>query len=212
MEKAGINTEARINAFLAQILHESGNLTATVENLNYSAERLMQINGWKKYFPNITVAKKYEHNPQALANYVYGKRMGNTAPNDGWLYKGRGIIGNTGKSQYIALKKATGIDFVSKPELLEQPKYAVFAAVKYWLDHGLNKKADAKDFHGITQSVNGGNIGQEDRDLKYKLLSGIKAGIKEGTDIVKKNKTSSFLIFFILFSIFAYAVTRINKS
>jgi len=37
------------------------------------------------------------NNPRALANKVYGSRMGSTGANDGWLYRGRGLPQIMGK-------------------------------------------------------------------------------------------------------------------
>ncbi len=172
-DKAGINTKERICAFFAQVLHESGCLHYVKEDLYYTAEQLMKV--WPSLFRTLDFAKTYEKQPEKIANYVYGGRMGNDHPGDGWKYIGRGIIGNTGKSQYEALKNDTGIDFVSHPELLEQPKWAIYAAVNFWKKHDLNKLADfiqpdLKTFKQITQAINGGQIGAVDREAKYQHL------------------------------------------
>ena len=44
----GIDTELRIAHFLAQVMHESGCLRLTEENLNYSAEGLRRV--FRKYY------------------------------------------------------------------------------------------------------------------------------------------------------------------
>lgn len=72
---------------------------------------------------------------------VYGGMYGNTSPGDGAKYVGRGFNGITFKSNYQALKNGTGIDFISKPELLEQPKYAALALAYYF-----RREKDIKDF------------------------------------------------------------------
>jgi predicted chitinase len=82
----------RAEHFLAQALHETGGLRILVENLNYSAPRLMQV--WPSRFKTLEDAKTVEHNPRALANRVYGGRMGNggligLAERRGWLQKVR---------------------------------------------------------------------------------------------------------------------------
>ena len=68
MGRFEINTNERAAAFLAQIAHESGQLNRLIENLSYSAKRLMQV--WPKRFPTLAKAKKYERNPEKLANFV----------------------------------------------------------------------------------------------------------------------------------------------
>jgi len=64
-------------------------------------------------------------------NVVYGGQHGN-APNEGYKYVGRGFNGITFKGNYVAAKNCTGIDFVNKPELLEDPKYAAKALSCYF--------------------------------------------------------------------------------
>jgi putative chitinase len=168
MDKYAINNKNRVCAFLAQILHESGCFYATKENLYYTATGLMKV--WPSKFKTLEFAKTFEKQPEKIANYVYGGRMGNNAEGDGWKYIGRGVIGVTGKDNYAALSKDTGIDFVKNPELLELPDYAVISAINFWNKYKLNDKADAGDFKGITQRINGGQIGAEDRTTKYNQL------------------------------------------
>ncbi len=168
MDKFGINTKDRVCAFLAQILHESGCFNATKENLFYSATGLQKT--WPSKFKTLEFAKTYEKQPEKIANYVYGGRMGNTETGDGWKYIGRGLIGVTGKDNYTALSKDTGIDFVKNPEWLEQPDYAAISAINFWNKYKLNVYADKGDFKSITQRINGGQIGAEDRIAKYKKL------------------------------------------
>lgn len=43
-----LDAPRRVAHFMAQVLHESGGLTAQFENLNYSPERLPQV--WKDRF------------------------------------------------------------------------------------------------------------------------------------------------------------------
>ncbi len=47
----------------------------------------------------------YAHNPQKLANEVHGRRMGNTAPGDGFAYRGRGLLQLTGKDSLAERKE-----------------------------------------------------------------------------------------------------------
>lgn len=169
---AQIGTRLRVCAFLAQIGHESGGLQAVVENLNYSAEGLLKT--WPTRFTAATAAA-CARNPEKIANIVYANRMGNTAPGDGWKYRGRGPIQITGKNNYLACGKALGLDLVANPEKLEQPEYAARSAAWFWESNGLNALADADRFTDITRKINGGTNGLEDRKQRYKLaLSVIK--------------------------------------
>ncbi|SFH27256.1 chitinase [Ensifer sp. OV372] len=84
---------------LATVFHETGGtMQPVIENLNYSAARLTEV--WPSRFPTIASAKPFARNPRKLANKVYGGRMGNSAPDDGWLYRGRGLPQITGKDNY----------------------------------------------------------------------------------------------------------------
>ncbi|WP_454623105.1 chitinase [Brucella anthropi] len=85
---------------LATAFHETGGKMQPIEeNLNYtSAARIRQV--WPSRFASVAAAQPFVRNPPALANKVYGGRMGNTRPNDGWLYRGRGLPMITGKDNY----------------------------------------------------------------------------------------------------------------
>ena len=110
----GISESAlRVAHFMAQILHESGAFTVQFENLYYSPQRLPKV--WPKRFkPNGPLdPAKYAYNPQKLANEVYGGRMGNIGPNDGFTYRGRGLLQLTGRDSYA---EATAILRQSFPE------------------------------------------------------------------------------------------------
>src|SRR5258706_10657065 len=108
-------------AFLAQIVHESGNLQNLEENLRYSAKRLREV--WPKRFPDGATAEAYAGNAEKLANRVYAGRLGNgdEASGDGWKYRGRGLIQLTGRSNYAACKAALDLDVVRSTDLLLEP-------------------------------------------------------------------------------------------
>ena len=98
--------------FLAQTGHESAGFTRLEENLNYSAKALYSV--FRKYFPTETIAEAYARQPKMIANKVYANRLGNgaTCTNDGYIYRGRGIIQITGKENYRKLNYETGINCV----------------------------------------------------------------------------------------------------
>ncbi|OAE39733.1 hypothetical protein [Brucella intermedia] len=85
---------------LATAFHETGGKMQPIEeNLNYTTATQIKKT-WSSRFSTVQSAQPYVRNPQALANKVYGGRMGNTRPNDGWLYRGRGLAQITGKDNY----------------------------------------------------------------------------------------------------------------
>lgn len=153
--RSGINTPRRLHHFLAHVATESGGLRFTEEQLVYSAERLTKV--WPRRFPTLKAAKPYARNPRALANKVYGGRMGNTGPDDGWLYRGGGLLQTTGKDNY------TAAGFRDNPDELRKCGPALTSALKFWSDNRLNAYADRDDIVGGTLRINGGKHGLDDR-------------------------------------------------
>lgn len=149
-----------LKAFLPQIIHESQGMTRLVENLSYSSERLMVV--WPSRFPTWASTVPYARNPEALANHVYGRRLGNTSPGDGWKYRGRSFIMTTGFDNYARVGDLIGQDLTIMPELLEQPHFALEAAIAWWED----KIPDSMlgDPEKVTRRVNGGLIGLAERE------------------------------------------------
>jgi putative chitinase len=146
--------------FLGQVLHESAGLERLEENLNYSAERLCQV--WPKRFPTLGDAAPYARNPEALANRVYGGRLGNTAPGDGWAYRGRGLIHVTGRANYELVQKVSGLRVLVNPGLLAQPLPALQASVAWW--ERRVPDAALHDIERVSVAVNGGTIGLPHRE------------------------------------------------
>lgn len=165
-----ITTPARLAAFLATVGHESLSLSRTVENLNYSAERLEAV--WpSRYTPEL--ARQHARNQPVIAEHVYGGRMGNKAPGDGWRFKGRGLLQVTGRANYEAVRdllreRVPGTpDLLAQPEALAEPKWAALSAAAYWHEHELNELADGGEFSRLSRRVNGGTNGMADRLERY---------------------------------------------
>ena len=163
----GIDTELRIAHFLAQVMHESGCLRLTEENLNYSAEGLRRV--FRKYYRSDAEAAADARQPERIANRVYANRMGNgqESSGDGWRYRGRGLIQITGRANYAASGAELGLDLIDKPEQLEQPYLAAMSAAEWWHRHGCNQLADTGDMAAVTRRVNGGLTGLDDRLKLY---------------------------------------------
>ena len=164
-----LETPLRLAHFMAQVLHESGGLTIQFENLNYSAERLPKV--WPSRFqPKGPLnPAEYAHNPQKLANEVYGGRMGNSGPNDGFTYRGRGLMQLTGKDSYqeatTILRKGSpqAPDLVANPDEVIGAQWSLAIAAAEWFSKGCNAFADADDIRKITRAINGGLIGLAER-------------------------------------------------
>ena len=142
-ERFQINTPLRIAHFFGQILHESGGLR------------------WMRELWGPTDAQKRYEPPSSLA-----KDLGNTQAGDGKRYMGRGVIQLTGRANYAKFSQAMGIDFLSNPDLVASPEYAVTAAGWFWEMRKINRHADEDDLIRVTRLVNGGKNGLADRE-KY---------------------------------------------
>jgi putative chitinase len=162
-----INTPKRVAAFLAQCAHESGGFKFLKENLNYKAESLVKV--FPKYFKTLDEAKKYEKQPEKIANKIYGGRMGNgpESSGDGFRYCGRGLIQLTGKDNYTLFAASIDTPIEDIPEYLQTFEGAVQSACYFWESTGLNKEADAGDIKTMTRKINGGYIGLDDRIKHY---------------------------------------------
>lgn len=161
----GLTTKLRVCHFLAQIAHESGELSHTEENLNYSSDSLRRV--FPKYFPTAALAAAYAHKPMQIANRVYANRMGNgdEASGDGYKYKGRGLIQLTGKNNYSNYEKSGYCNgkVTEHPEWLAQYPGALKSAMWFWKANNLNRYADEDKAETVTRRINGGLNGYAQR-------------------------------------------------
>ena len=158
--------------FFGQVCHESGDLTLKEENLNYSAKRLLQV--FPKYF-NLTNVNKYANKPQEIGNRVYGGRMGNKNPNDGYYFRGRGAIQLTGRDNYKSFENWLVQKGLCKPnEIMLNPdlvwkEFYIESAIWFF---DKNNLWNITDVTILTKRINGGTNGLQDRinrTQKYKL-------------------------------------------
>jgi putative chitinase len=163
-----IDNSKRLAAFISQVGHESGGFKRIVENLNYSAERLMVV--FPRYFKNRNPLD-YHKQPEKIANLVYSNRMGNGDPSsgDGWKYRGRGLIQLTGKNNYQKYSASIKRSVDDTIKYLETTAGACMSAGWYWDINDLNKWADLEDIRTITFRINGGQIGIIERIELYLL-------------------------------------------
>lgn len=158
--------------FFGQTAHETGGFRVFSENLNYSAAGLKTV--FKKYFPDDATAKKYERQPEKIANLVYANRMGNGSENsgDGWKFRGRGALQLTGKDNYLAFSNA-----FKRPDVMENPDIVAtelsFESALFFFDK--NRLWDICDqgvtdpaILSLTKKINGGTHGLDDRSEKTK--------------------------------------------
>lgn len=134
-------------AFMAQSAHETQNFQKFEES------------GPSTYFRRYDPA----YSPAAA------KRLGNSQPGDGELYKGRGCLQLTGRWVYGKATKVFGVPFLSNPSLMAEPKWAIEVSIWFWKTRVRAHVTDFSDVSRVTKIVNGGYNGVEDREAKYKL-------------------------------------------
>ena len=167
LAKFGIDTPARIAAFVAQLAHESGDFLRVEENFNYSWQALRAT--WPGRFASDAFAQAYHRQPERIANHVYGGRNGNgdEASGDGWKFRGRGLIQITFRDNYAGYAQAAGDPTVmADPSQLAQPRHAALSACWFWSANKLNALADLGTevaFNDISYKINGGWNGKADR-------------------------------------------------
>lgn len=182
----GINLSGlRLAHFMAQVLHESGALTIQYENLRYSAARLPQV--WPSRFkPRGPLdPAEYAYNEEKLANEVYGGRMGNTSQGDGYRYRGRGLLQLTGKASYVhaseimRTRQPEAPDFGAEPDAVLAALWCVGVAACEWHARGCNEAADGDDLVLVTQRINGGTIGLQQRRVWLERTRPMWSAVKQ---------------------------------
>ncbi|MGI3901219.1 MAG: glycoside hydrolase family 19 protein [Janthinobacterium lividum] len=161
LPRYGLATAARLPDFLAHVLVESAYLTRLSENLDYTAARLVQV--WPTRFKTIAAATPYAHQPEKLADFVYGGRMGNTGLHDGWLNRGQGLLEETGHDNLQALALHMRVGLEAARTALTSDAGMLEAAAAVYVMLGAPAYADRGDIVGTTRCVNGGTNGLADR-------------------------------------------------
>jgi putative chitinase len=163
----GVNTPKKIAHFLSQIGHESGGLKIAVEDMDYSAKRLMVV--WPKRFKTLEKAKEYAHNPQKLANFVYANRMGNgnTASGDGFRFRGRGLLQLTGRSMYRGVGQAADLQLEEHPEIAEHADHALQIAGGAWKFDKVDQLSENASVEAYTKRINGALTNLADRKKRF---------------------------------------------
>ena len=173
MKEFGIEHPLHQAMFIAQAGHESRGFSRLVESMDYSIAGLADFVRYGRLTQgqaNALGRRSYERvlpieRQRAIANLVYSKRMGNNGPTDGWFYRGRGLIQITGLNNYRDCGNGLKVDLVQKPELLAQDEYAARSAAWFFATKGCMKYTG--DLVRVTQIINGGQNGIDDRRARY---------------------------------------------
>lgn len=171
-----ISTLEEQACFMGQFSYECNNFKSLEENLNYKPETLMKL--WSKRFPTMQDAQVYAHQPEKIANHIYQLRMGNRdeASGDGWRFRGSAICQLTGHDNFYHAGKDLGIDLVINPDLARTLKWAAPIGGWFWSTHGCNQLAQNNEFDKLTERINGGLFGAEERVEKIKQFLKVMRG------------------------------------
>ena len=181
MHYGALASPYRFAHLAAQCAHESQGFRRTSESLNYTSPKaLARAFGARLDVDPDAADHPLLFNAPALANTVYADRLGNgsAASGDGFRYRGRGYIHLTGRANYAAATRALGVDFVSQPDLAEEPRAAW--AIAAWFfhtrivgDRSLFQWADDNNAMMITKGVNGAALlGLDDRAERARNVLG----------------------------------------
>ena len=188
-EKFKINTCAKKAHFFAQVRVETDFIVLT-EILKYSYTTLFNSD-LKYYKGNTERCKRDAKQEKPIGNNAYGSRFTNR-PNtdDGYNFRGRGLIMVTGRSTYEAFqkfydsnRKHLGLEetvFVTlnkkydeeKPEKLAEPVNGVLSAVHYWISKNLNSvvengKVEEDVINLIVDAINKKTSSRDKRRASY---------------------------------------------
>jgi putative chitinase len=136
MLRFDISTPRRRAAFLANVIHESGNFRYMTELWGREPTK------WQ-------------------AKYEGHVGLGNTHKGDGYRFRGRGPIQITGRANYrdmtnwIREVMPDAPDFEQEPELLATPQWGCMAAACWWQHHHCNACADSGEIQKTRRIVNG---------------------------------------------------------
>jgi putative chitinase len=180
LARTGITGKREQANILAQIQAESGGV-AQSENLNYSPERLLKK--FPKYVKNMEDAQQLvKQGPEAVGNRVYGGRkdLGNAA-DEGYKYRGRGIIQITGKYNYKKYGDLIGQDLVNNPDLANDPGIAKDIAAAYFKEKQ-KQKVDLSDIGAVGKAVGYVDIDGQETRKRAEMAAQIESQLPQARD------------------------------
>jgi predicted chitinase len=173
LTEAGITSRIGQAMFIAQLAHESAGFTQLNEiggKTTYTFAKYQEKEADDKVYDYFFFM--YDKDSPSPRRQKVALRLGNDKPGDGALYKGRGYIQLTGRSNYRQAGKALGLELEKNPGTAATPSVAARIAGWYWRTRKLNTYAnvDSEDnFKKVTRGINGGERGLADRQKYYTL-------------------------------------------
>lgn len=192
LEEFKLDTPMRLRHFFSQIKGEVGpQMKGKTEGFQFSPATLRsfsqyyrehsaesETDGYKKNATGRIIRRADE---QAIGRKHYLRLNGNrqSNPDDGYNFRGRGLIQVTGYEKYYGFMSGyhehwngETPDTVSEPEKINEMPYAIRSALWFWLRYkvySLDQGNGYSDVVAVTKRVNGGRMGLSERQEAYTL-------------------------------------------
>ena len=190
---AGYSKQAQANV-MANVEKESNFKPRSEELGKYSAKTLYKLYGPPGAVDGQPVGGKNKvrfntmeeaqavvsKGPEAVGDVIYGGRMGNTAPGDGFKYRGRGFIQITGKENYDKIGKSIGVDLVNNPDLANDPEIAA-KIIPAFFKLRIKKPEDLENIDKVNAAV--GSASEESKQKRKTLAAAYANELNTGGQI-----------------------------
>ena len=129
------------------------------------------------FVPISEFPSKYNTSPGGPPFGLYDGRLGNRR-GEGALFKGRGFVQLTGRSNYESYGRALGLDLLAQPELANAPEVAALLLALYLQRHrvALEQALAQGNYAAARRLVNGGTHGLDRFSSVFALAQGIDGG------------------------------------
>lgn len=133
LKKQGFTNDLLIKGIIAEAYTETGFvIRSEMSYKNTSVDRLRVIFGSKLSHYSNDQLTTLKQNDVAFFDVIYGGAYGNTAPGDGYKYRGRGYNQLTFKAGYQSVGNGIQVDLVNRPDDMLQESVASLALAEYY--------------------------------------------------------------------------------
>ncbi|WP_241673527.1 glycoside hydrolase family 19 protein [Ewingella americana] len=187
-----LDTPTRLRHFFSQIKGEVGpQMKGKTEGFQFSPDTLRSFSLYYRQHSSEAEQDGYEKSAagriirradeQAIGRKHYLRLNGNRQTNldDGYNFRGRGLIQVTGYEKYHGFYTEYNIywsdtppDVVNSPEKINEMPYAIRSAIWFWLHYTVyayDLGNGYSDVVAVTKRVNGGSMGLTERQQAYNL-------------------------------------------